>query len=322
MATVKKTNGKSAARGGKGRENAAVTAVYKVNYSDTLLEFLLRKCKTSRNNVKSLLARRQVLVNGSLVTQYDYPLAKDDEVKIAKNSVSGEVFATAKKRKEKRERKEAAQPIKILLETEDFIAIDKPAGLLSVESDKDGECAYAYVSSYLKGQGKNARPYVLHRIDKETSGVLVFAKDPKIHSMLRMRWNECVTLREYIAVAEGTFEKKEDTIVSYLKENANNMMYCTQDGAGQKAVTHYKVEKENGVLSLLRVTIETGRKNQIRVQLKSIGHGVIGDDKYGCEKNPLGRLGLHASRLEFIHPVTKEVVAISAAPPANFRNLF
>lgn len=320
------------------RNDERFTASYKVNYSDTLLAFLLRKCKTSRNNVKSLLARRQVLVNGSVVTQFDYPLAKDDEVKLAKNAsaatssrsvamsprsaVGSPRSVIASEAKQSQKRAASRQPIKILLENEDFIAIDKPAGLLSVESDKDGECAYAYVAAYLKARGKNARPYVLHRIDKETSGVLVFAKNPKIHSMLRMRWNECVTLREYIAVAEGVFEEKEGTIVSYLKQNANDLMYCTQDPSGQKAVTHYRVEKENGVLSLLRVSIDTGRKNQIRVQLRSIGHGVVGDDKYGSGKGPLGRLGLHASRLEFIHPVTKELVSIGVGAPANFWNLF
>ena len=295
------------------------TAVYKVNYSDTLLAFLLRKSNTSRNNVKSLLSRRQVLVNGALVTQFDYPLAKDDEIKIAKKSLN-ESVATAQKRT--RARAEKPQPIKILLDNEDFIAIDKPAGLLSVESDKERECAYTYVCNYLKDQGKNARPFVLHRIDKETSGVLVFAKNPKIHSMLKMHWNELITKREYVAVVEGVLEKKQDELVCFLKENANNLMYCTQDPTGQKAVTKYKVEKENGVLSMLRVEIETGRKNQIRVQLKGIGHAVVGDDKYGSEKNPLGRLGLHASRLEFIHPISREMVVIHAAPPANFRNLF
>lgn len=296
------------------------TAVYKVNYSDTLLSFLLRKCNTSRNNVKALLAKKQVLVNGSLVTQFDYPLAKDDEIKIAKKSITATAKASVPRVRERKTEK--PQPIKILLDNEDFIAIDKPAGLLSVESDKERECAYAYVCRYLQSQGKNVRPYVLHRIDKETSGVLVFAKNPKIHSMLRMRWNELVTLREYVAVAEGVFEKKEAELVCYLKENVNNLMYCTQDPTGQKAITRYRVEKENGVLSMLRLQIDTGRKNQIRVQLKAEGHAVIGDDKYGCEKNPLGRLGLHASRLEFIHPLTKEVVSIHAAPPANFRNLF
>jgi 23S rRNA pseudouridine1911/1915/1917 synthase len=291
------------------------TASYKVNHSDELLEFLLRKCNTSRNNVKSLLARRQVLVNGGVVTQFDYPLAKDDEVKIAKNPVAGN---DAKKREARK--KEVKPRLRILYEDGDFIAVDKPVGLLSVESDKDAECAYAYVAEYLAAQG--ARPFVLHRIDKETSGVLVFAKNPKIHSMLRLKWNDLVTLREYHAVVEGALENKADTLVCYLKENANHLMYATSDPTGQKAVTKYQVERENGQYSLLKVEIETGRKNQIRVQMHKIGHPVVGDDKYGCSKNPLKRLGLHATKLSFIHPVSKEIVSVHAAPPCAFRDLF
>ena len=296
------------------------TAVYKVNHSDELLEFLLRKCHTSRNNVKSLLVRRQVLVNGGVVTQYNFPLAKDDEVKISKKPVEGG-NAPIRVREPRRAAKRQT-PIRILYEDDDFIAVDKPEGLLSVESDKDMECAYGYVADYLREQGKTARPYILHRIDKETSGVLVFAKNPKVHSMLRMKWNEYVTAREYVAVTEGTFENKADTIVSYLKENANNLMYSTSDPSGQKAITHYEVMRETEQYSLLRVTIDTGRKNQIRVHMQKLGHAVVGDEKYGFEKNPLGRLGLHATRLEFIHPVTKELISISCGVPAAFKELF
>lgn len=290
------------------------TATYKVNHSDELLAFLLRKCNTSRNNVKSLLARRQVLVNGGVVTQFDYPLAKDDEIKIAKKPVEGN---NAPKRAAK---KQVKPKLRIIYEDEDVVAVDKPVGLLSVESDKETECAYAYVAQYLAAQGK--RPYVLHRIDKETSGVLAFAKNPKVHSMLRMQWNDLVTLREYHAVAEGVFEKKSDTVVCYLKENANHMMYATSDPTGQKAITRYEVERENGQYSLLKVQIETGRKNQIRVQMQKLGHPIVGDEKYGHTKDPLKRLGLHATRLAFTHPVTKETITLYAPPPCVFRDLF
>lgn len=301
------------------------TASYKVNYSDTLLEFLLKKCNTSRNNVKALLAKRQVLVGGSVVTQFDFPLAKDDEVKIAKSPVQGTAVQT-RKATPKTERiakaRVARVGLKIIYEDEDLIAIDKPAGLLSVESDKDTESAYLYVSEYLAAQGKNVRPYVLHRIDKETSGVLVFAKNIKLHSMLKMHWNEAVSLREYYAVAEGVFEQKEGEIISYLKENKNNLMYSTQDPSGQRAVTQYQVQKETTEYTLLRVCIQTGRKNQIRVHLKDKGHAIVGDDKYGHTKNPLKRLGLHASALEFMHPITKELMTFRAPLPAAFRELF
>ncbi|MBR2024005.1 MAG: RluA family pseudouridine synthase [Clostridia bacterium] len=299
------------------------TAVYKVNKSDVLLEFLLRKCNTSRNNVKSLLSRRQVLVNGSVVTQFDFPLGKDDEVKLAKKSVQGNVMPkTARTEQKPRKKADRPTPVKIIYEDDDFIAIDKPAGLLSVESDTEYECAFSHVLEYLQESGKTARPYILHRIDKETSGVLVFAKNPKVYSALKLHWNECVTLREYHAVAEGVFENKQDTITSYLKENVNNLVYVTQDRTAQKAVTQYKVIKENAQYSLLRVQIETGKKNQIRVQLKSIGHGIVGDEKYGEKKGPLGRLGLHASKLSFIHPFTKAEITLSAGVPASFRTLF
>lgn len=293
------------------------TAVYKVNRSDELLEFLLRKCNTSRNNVKSLLVRKQVLVNGSVVTQYNFILAKDDEVKIAKKPMKDAPMA-----KPQAVKRVVKLPFKIVYEDEDFIAIDKPVGLLSVESDKQTECAYGYLQTYLAQKEKNARPFVLHRIDKETSGILVFAKNVKIHSMLKLHWNEQVQVREYHAVVEGVMEKKADTLTHYLKENAYNLVYCTKDPSGQKAITRYEVIKENETYSLLRVCIETGRKNQIRVQMKEIGHSVVGDDKYGCGKNPLGRLGLHASKLEFIHPVTKELITLRAPVPAQFNTVF
>ncbi len=309
--------------------DAPYTAVYKVNRSDLLMEFLLRKCNTSRNNVKSLLSNRQVLVNGSVVTQYNFMLAKDDEVKLSKKSVRGNTLPAPSSTRDKTDKKaikdinkRAKAEIKIVYEDDDFIAIDKPEGLLSVESDKETECAFAYVFSYLQEKDKSVRPFILHRIDKETSGVLVFAKNVKIHSMLKMRWNESVTLREYYAVAEGVFEKKADTIVSYLKENINHLVYSTQDVTGQKAITHYEVLKETENYSLLRVKIDTGRKNQIRVHMQQLGHPVIGDEKYGHTKNPLKRLGLHASRIEFVHPVTKQVIAICATVPQSFRTLF
>ena len=297
------------------------TATYKVSRSDFLLEFLLRKCNTSRNNVKSLLAKRLVLVNGSLVTQFDFPLAKDDEVKIAKTPVKGET-AKRKTPEKRRERATPPQEIRVIYEDDYFLAIDKPAGLLSVQSDKETECAYGYVLAYLAAKDKNARPFILHRIDKETSGVLVFAKDIKIHSMLKMHWNELVSLREYYAVVEGVLEQKSGTVVSYLKENKNNLTYVTNDPTGQKAITHYEVVEENEEYSLLRVKIDTGRKNQIRVQLKSKGHAVVGDDKYGSTKNPLARLGLHASHLAFQSPITKEILSFHAPVPAAFRALF
>ena len=292
------------------------TFQFKVNRSSELLEFLLQKMNTSRNNVKTLLTNRQVLVNGAVVTQYNFMLAKDDEVKISKRPVQ----ATQNNHQQRQQRHFT---INIVYEDDEFIAIDKPQGLLSVESDKESEqTAFNYVFNYLQSKNKLQRPYVLHRIDKETSGVLVFAKDVRIHSMLKLRWNELVKTREYYAVVEGKLDTKEDTITSYLKENQNNLMYSSKDPSGEYAITNYKVVKENPFYSLLRVNIDTGRKNQIRVHMQDLGHPIVGDDKYGHTKNPLKRLGLHASKLIFTHPITNEEVIITAPVPNIFRGLF
>ncbi len=302
-------------------------SVHKVQRSDELLEFLLKKLNTSRNNVKALLSRRQVLVNGSVVTQFNFALAKDDEVKIARNSVREERAQQPKQVEKGLKKVKAGQnlpmpKVSILYEDDDLIAVEKPAGLLSVESDKETECAFGQVLKYLQSKDKSLRPFILHRIDKETSGVLLFAKSIKLHSMLRMHWNELVQTREYVAVCEGDFAQKEDTVVSYLKENANNLVYSTQDPTGQKAITHYQVEKEGNGYSLVRVQIDTGRKNQIRVHMQLLGHPIVGDEKYGYTKNPLERLGLHATCLTVLHPITRELMTFRSPVPATFRKLF
>ena len=292
------------------------TAAYKVNRSDELLEFLLKKCNTSRNNVKALLTNHQVLVNGNVVTQYNYQLAKDDEIKISKKPLRDNNPKSTHKEKKK------YYSFNILYEDSDFIAIDKPAGLLSVESDKETECAYSYINQYLQQKNPTLRAFQLHRIDKETSGVLVFAKNVKIHSMMKLNWNDYVKTREYHAVVEGILDTKEGTIQSYLLENQNNLVYSSKNPSGQKAITHYKVIKEVPGFSMLRVMIDTGRKNQIRVHMQDLGHPIIGDDKYGHTKNPLKRLGLHASKLEFTHPISKEMITITAPVPGTFKSLF
>lgn len=301
-------------------EKIEYTASFKVNRSDELLEFLLKKMNTSRNNVKNLLSHHMVLVNGSPISQYNLMLAKDDEVKITKKPQLDmpRVKNNSKNKKDKPKR----VYLDILYEDDDFIAINKPNGLLSVESDKERECAFSYVLEYMQENDPKSRPFVLHRIDKETSGVLVFAKNVKIHSMLKLNWNEYIKTREYFAMVEGTLKEKEGRITSYLKENQNNLVYSTQDPSGLLAVTDYKVKKENGQYSLLSVLIFTGRKNQIRVHMHDIGNPIVGDDKYGCTKNPLKRLGLHASRLEFLHPITKELISIKAPVPNIFYGPF
>ena len=179
------------------------------------------------------------------------------------------------------------------------------------------------VSDYVQQKDKHNRIYVVHRLDEDTSGVLVFAKNPRIKEVLQKEWNDIVRKRGYFAIVEGNMEKDEDTFVDYLKENALNLMYVTNDRKnGKKCVTHYKVIKRNKNYSLLDVDIDSGRKNQIRVQLGHRGHYVVGDDKYGEPSNPLKRLGLHAYNLTFVHPISKKVYEFKAPMPEEFDKLF
>jgi 23S rRNA pseudouridine1911/1915/1917 synthase len=299
------------------------TYTFVVPRSDTLLAFLLRKLPgMSRNSVKALLHDHKTVVNGRVVTQFDYPLAKDDEVKIARSPVHDQPQKIAQVAHTDRGEGNVRFKSLILYEDDAFLAIDKPAGMLAVESDTVRYSAYYRAAEYLRTRDSRSRPYILHRIDKETSGVLVFAKDIKVHSMLRMHWNEDVSLREYYAVVEGQMEKKSGTLVYWLRENANGLVYVSKDRSGKKAVTHYEVVREKEGYSLLRITIDSGRKNQIRVSLKESGHPVAGDDKYPGETNPLNRLCLHASELDFLDPRTRRTLRIRAPLPKEFERFF
>ncbi len=294
-----------------------VTKIFKVARSEELLSFLISKGKLSRTNAKSLLTKHQVLVNGSVISQYNFMLVKDDEVKLAKRSIKDESLLVQPKQSKKQSKPKL--PFEIIYQDDDIIAINKPAGMLSVESENETECAYQYLLKYFQATDKTARPFILHRIDKETSGVLIFAKNPVVHSKLKLNWNDLVKTREYIAVVEGEMEQNEGTFVSYLKQNKNNVVYSNFNSTdGQRAVTHYKVIKKNKDFSLLQVLIDTGRKNQIRVHMHDMHHPIVGDEKYGFTKNPLSRLGLHASKLEFINPNTHMLVSISAPAPKSF----
>lgn len=294
------------------KDKIVITAKYKVKRSTTLLPFLLEKINTSRNNIKHLLSNKQVLVNGNQVSQFNFPLANEDEVAITKTPVL--TNNQVKKTNEKRPH------LDIIYEDEDFIAINKPAGLLAVANDKEiTDTAYSQVFEFLKT--KNKRPYVIHRIDKETSGVLVFTTNVKLQSRLRLEWNKYVKYRGYIAICEGHLENKQGTLKNYLANNEYNLVYVSNNKNDELAITNYKVLKENKNMSLLDINIETGRKNQIRVQLANINHPIIGDDKYG-HKETFKRLGLHASSLQFVNPYNHKEIKIIAKIPNTFYGLF
>ncbi len=283
---------------------------YKVKEKMPLLDFLLLNLKgKSRNNIKSLLKNHQILIDGNPTSQFDFLLVENDIVQVSPVRI--------KKSQNKTK-------LKIIYEDDDFLAIDKPSGLLSVASDKEKiVTAYHLASDYIKKDDPHKRLFVLHRIDKDTSGVLVFCKKEALRNALQDDWNIYVKTREYLALCEGEVKKEEDTIESYLLETKTNLMYSSSHvGDGQKAITHYKVIKKNKDYSLLRVLIDTGRKNQIRVHLKDINHMVVGDEKYHSEKNPINRLGLHAKKLVLVHPFTKAKITFISDTPKIFYSVF
>ena len=164
---------------------------------------------------------------------------------------------------------------------------------------------------------------MVHRLDRDTSGVMIFAKSEKAQDILQTTWNDSVKERTYVALVEGNVKKDSDTIISYLAENKAMITYSTDnEEEGKKAVSHYKVLKRNKNYSLLEVNIETGRKNQIRVHMQDLRHSVVGDKKYGSTKNPIKRLGLHAHTIVFKHPITKEVLSFTSKIPEAFLSLF
>lgn len=281
---------------------------FKVHEESELLEFLFSKYpKLSRNAVKSILSGHYVSVNGAPVTQYNLKLSKDDVVIVSKQRIT----------------KKNRGNLPIIFENDEFIVINKPSGLLTIPSDTEkGRTAYRMVNDYVQQKDKHNRIFVVHRLDEDTSGVLMFAKNAKIKDALQKKWNEIVLSRGYYAVVEGKMKNKSETLVNFLKENSLNLMYVTNDKTnGKKCITKYKVMRSNDRYSLLDVDIETGRKNQIRVQLGHIGHYVVGDDKYGEPADPLNRLGLHAYKLKFIHPVTNKIYDFETPLPKEFENL-
>ena len=282
---------------------------YKVNQECELLEFLFLTLKDqSRNSVKSLLSNHRIAVDGAPISQFNFKLFPGDTVIISKNPIH----------------RKTRSNLPIIFENDELIVINKPSGLLSIASDKEkGSTAYRMLTEYVQQKDKHNRVFVVHRLDEDTSGVLMVAKNPKIQAALQDHWNEIVSKRGYYAIVVGHMKEANGTIKSYLKKNAQNMMYSSKKaGDGQLAITHYKVIGEIEGYSLLDVHIDSGRKNQIRVHLGDLGHHVIGDDKYGNPSNPIKRLGLHAYELEFKHPLTGKVMKFTAPVPKEFKTLF
>lgn len=281
-----------------------------VESESLLLEYLLLKITNkSKNNIKSLLARGNILVDNKVATKYDYKLKVGQKITIKTNQIYD---------------KDHEEVLDVIYEDDDIIVINKPAGLLSIATNNEkNDTAYSMVMKYLKRDDHKNRIFVVHRLDRDTSGLLLFAKNEKIKFTLQDNWSDIISIRGYIAVVEGKLSEPSGTIRSWLKETTTLLVYSShKTGDGQEAITHYQKLKEKGRFSLLDIRIDTGRKNQIRVHMKDMGHNVVGDKKYGSKTDPLKRLGLHAHILEFKHPVTSVIMHFEAPIPDEFIALF
>ena len=275
---------------------------YIVKENEILIEFLKKMFSNlSKNSVKSLLHNEKVFVNGNMTTKYNYELNAGDIVEI---------------------REKIAKNIDIIYEDKDIIVINKPSGLLTVATEKEkNKTAYHLVMEYLKKKNKNNRIFIIHRLDKDTSGIIMFAKNERAKHLYQDNWNDIVKKRCYYAVIDGKMENKEGTIKSYLKENGN-MVYSVKDRSGKLAITEYKVLKERKNISLLDINLKTGRKNQIRVHMKENKTPILGDLKYGEKSKLINRLALHAYKLELVNPVTKKLLTFEINMPNEFKMLF
>lgn len=276
-----------------------------IKEENTLLPFLFQLLnEQSKSSVKALLARGQISVNGKLTAQFDTPLKPGDEVLVSYE----------------RGKVEFSNPLlSIVWEDDELIVVNKKEGLLSVSSERVKErTAYHLLSDYVKKSDPANKIFVLHRLDRDTSGLMMFAKNMRMQKELQSNWNSAITARSYVAVVEGRPEKDSDLLISNLTENSRMQVYVTAEGEGKEAITRYRTLSSNGHYTLLELDLETGRKNQIRAQMQSIGNSIAGDDKYGAETDPAGRLMLHARRLFFIHPATGEEMRFETRMPTVF----
>jgi 23S rRNA pseudouridine1911/1915/1917 synthase len=284
--------------------------VYTVAEESTLLDGIIGAFPDkSRKLLKAVLRDRQVRVNGRTVTQFDFLLKPGQVVEI---------------RWERSSPKNRPHGLNIIFEDDDIIVVDKPAGLLTVATDKEKrKTAYALLSEYVKIDNPENKIFIVHRIDRETSGLLLFARNEKMKHAIQETWLTTIRERTYVAVVEGQIKEESGTVSSYLNESKAFIVYSSQNPkAGKKAVTHYKTLLSNEYYSLLEIHLETGRKHQIRVHMQDVGHPVVGDTKYGSKMKPIGRLGLHAQGLVFIHPVTGKLCSFKADIPAVINSLF
>lgn len=280
-----------------------------VKTATTLLPFI-QHCLSgiSRSKAKSIMAGGGVRVERAVVKQFDYELQPGMRVEISRRKPKNEL---------------SSKFVRIVYEDSQIIVIEKAIGILSMASMNHPYCVKTILDEYFRRTHQKCTAHVVHRLDRDTSGLLVYAKTQRAEQILENNWQSIVTDRRYVALVSGRMEEKEGVVRSWLKDNKAYFTYSSEtDNGGKYAVTHFKTIKAADRYSLVDLKLETGRKNQIRVHMKDLNHPVCGDIKYGNGDDPIGRLALHAFRLNFFHPITGESLRFETPYPKNFLSVF
>lgn len=282
---------------------------FKVTQEQPLLEWMISNIGKSRNKLKDILKGRGVTVDKKVVTQFDFMLKPGMTVRISKSKDKGQLLKS--------------RYVKIVYEDQYLVVVEKNVGILSMAAGHSTLNVKSVLDDYFRKSRQKCNAHVVHRLDRDTSGLMIYAKDFSVEQILEHEWHDIVYDRRYVAVVSGEMEDDEGTIANWLKDNKAYFTYSSPvDNGGKYAVTHFHTLDRTTEHSLVEYRLETGRKNQIRVHSADIGHPVCGDVKYGNGDNPAGRLCLHAYVLCFSHPITHERMEFRSNIPMVFRQLF
>lgn len=282
--------------------------IIKVKEEAPLLEFLLKSLPhLSRNKIKDILQGRGITVNGKCSTQFDLPLKVGQTIAVSKQKRSRNILQS--------------RYVKIVYEDRWLVVVEKNIGILSMAAGHKSLNVKAVLDDYFVKSRQNCRAHVVHRLDRDTSGLMIYAKDIETEQILEHNWHDIVYDRRYVALLSGVMEEDNGTVTSWLKDNKAYFTYSSPvDNGGKFAVTHFTTLKRSDSHSLVEFKLETGRKNQIRVHSADMNHPVCGDIKYGNGDDPIHRLCLHAYMLCFHHPRTGEPMEFETPFPRDFKN--
>lgn len=287
-----------------------ITQQFIVDASNELLVFLIeKKVRKSKNAIQSVLKRRLVTVNGKLVTQYNHPLRKGDKVAIMK---------VDQLKKIKR-----LKGMSIVYEDDYLLVIDKESGLLSVPTEKEKiDTAHGVLQNYISKKSRDGKVFVLHRLDREASGLMIFAKDKDVQGKFQKAWNLFVPTYNFVALIEGQMPNKKGQLRTWLTQNKNYHVFsCSFDNGGQEAVTDYNVIQASEHYSLVSFMLVTRHRNQIRAQLQELQTPIVGDRKYGATSSPIKRMAYHVSDVKVKHPITGRMMEFKSVVPKLIMSL-